>query len=149
MWEKSGYLLSGDRFLCGAENYPLHKAMVDHDQQRVKARGSGEIGDEVVRDLLEGAKGVGFDQDEREGGEVCVRLVLLACGTALNVLAYELRKTQPPELSSDELAGFEVARVTSSLVVMTVGKDGAMERVVQGDIDTSLVGEDVVVKPPI
>ena len=31
--EKEGcYPLSSDGFLCGAENYPLCKAMVDHDQ---------------------------------------------------------------------------------------------------------------------
>ena len=30
--EKSGYPFSGDGFLCGAENYPLCKAMVDHNQ---------------------------------------------------------------------------------------------------------------------
>ena len=28
-----------DHFLCGAENYPIHKPMVDHDQEKVKARG--------------------------------------------------------------------------------------------------------------
>ena len=32
MEKESSYSLSGDGFLCGAENYPLHKTMVDHDQ---------------------------------------------------------------------------------------------------------------------
>ena len=53
MEEEGGYSFSGDGFLCGAENYLLCKAMVDHDQQRVKAGGSGEASDEVTRDLLE------------------------------------------------------------------------------------------------
>ena len=70
--EKGGYLFSSDGFLCGVENYPLHKAMVDHDQQRVKTRGGGEVGDEVTRDLLEGMRGMGPDQGERGNGGVCV-----------------------------------------------------------------------------
>ena len=36
---------SGDGFLCGAENYPLSKAMVDHDQERVEAGRGGEVCD--------------------------------------------------------------------------------------------------------
>ena len=47
--EKEGsYPLSGDGFLCGAENYPLRKAMVDHDQQQIKTRGDREVSDEVA-----------------------------------------------------------------------------------------------------
>ena len=72
MEEKGDYPFGGDRFLSGAENYPLHKAMVNHDQQRIKAKGGGEIGDEVTRDLLEGARGVGLDWSERGDGGVCV-----------------------------------------------------------------------------
>ena len=53
MEKEGGYPLGGDGFLCRAENYPLCKAMVDHDQQGIKARGSREIGDEVTGDLLE------------------------------------------------------------------------------------------------
>ena len=70
--EKSGYSFSGDRFLDRAEDYPLRKAMVDHDQQGIKAGGSGEVGDQVTRDLLEGARGAGFDRGERGNGGVSV-----------------------------------------------------------------------------
>ena len=45
MEEKGGDPFGGDGFLSGAENYPLRKAMVYHDQERVKARGGGEVGD--------------------------------------------------------------------------------------------------------
>ena len=63
--EKEGcYPLDGDRFLSGAENYPLCKAIVNHDQQRVETRGGREIGDEVTGDLLEGVRGAGPDQSE-------------------------------------------------------------------------------------
>ena len=70
--------------------------MVDHNQQRIKTRGSREVGDKVIEDLLEGMRYVGLDQGERGNSRVYVGLVLLACGTALNMLSYELCKTWPP-----------------------------------------------------
>ena len=70
--EKGCYPFSGYGFFCGAENYPLHKAMVDHDQQRVKARGGGEVGDQVARDLLEGARHEKLDGGEQGNGRVSV-----------------------------------------------------------------------------
>ena len=60
---------------------------------------------------------------------MCVQLVLLTCGTALNVFLYKLCKAWPPEFSSDKLTGFEITRVSNSLVVMVVSEDGVMERV--------------------
>ena len=44
--------------------------MVNHNQQRVKAGGHGEVGDEVTRDLLEGVGGMGLDQGEWGDGGV-------------------------------------------------------------------------------
>ena len=61
MKKEGGYPVGSDCFLGGAENYPLRKAMVDHDQQGIKARGGREVGDQVTGDLLEGARGMGFD----------------------------------------------------------------------------------------
>ena len=139
MEEKGGYSFSGDCFLCGAENYPLCKAMVDHDQQGIKARGSGEVGDEITGDLLEGARRMGFDQGERRDGGVRVSLVLLAHGTAFNIFAYELRETRPPELRGDELAGLEITGVAGGLVVVAAGEDGTTERVLRGNIDMAFV----------
>ena len=40
-------------FGAGSENYPLHKAMVDHDHQGIMAGRWGEISDEVDGELLE------------------------------------------------------------------------------------------------
>ena len=45
----------GDGFLGRAKNYPLSKPMVYHDQERIKTRGDGEIGDKIAGNLLEGA----------------------------------------------------------------------------------------------
>ena len=42
-----------DVFGAGSKNYPLCKAMVDHDQQRIMAGGWGEISDEVNGKLSE------------------------------------------------------------------------------------------------
>ena len=60
--KEGGDSLGGDGFLGGAKNYPLSKPMVDHDQERVKAQGDGEVSDEIAGDLLEGARGDGFDR---------------------------------------------------------------------------------------
>jgi len=43
--EKGGNSFGGDRFLSGAENYPLSKAMVYHDQERIETGGGREVGD--------------------------------------------------------------------------------------------------------
>ena len=43
--EKGGNPFGSDGFLSRAENYPLSKSMVDHDQERVKAHGDREIRD--------------------------------------------------------------------------------------------------------
>ena len=59
--KEGGDSLGGDGFLGRAKNHPLSKPMVDHDQERVKARGDREISDEIAGDLLEGAGGDGFD----------------------------------------------------------------------------------------
>ena len=35
--KEDGYLFGRDGFLSGAENYPLCKAMVNHDQEKIEA----------------------------------------------------------------------------------------------------------------
>ena len=90
MEKEDGYPLSSDGFLYGVENHPLSKAMVDHNQQRVKARGSGEVGDKVAGDLLEGARGMGHDQGEWRDSGMHIQFVLLACSTAFDILSHKL-----------------------------------------------------------
>ena len=46
------------------KNYPLRKAMVYHDHDRVKACGGREIGDKVDGDLFEGAEGGRWDRHQ-------------------------------------------------------------------------------------
>ena len=59
--KERGDPLSSDGFLGRAKNHPLSKPVVYHDQERVKARGDREVGDEATGDLLEGARSDGFD----------------------------------------------------------------------------------------
>ena len=54
--EKGGDPFGGDGFLGRAENYPLSKPMIDHDQERVKACGDREICDQITGDLLKGVR---------------------------------------------------------------------------------------------
>ena len=120
--------------------------MVDHDQQRVKAGGKGKVGDQVTGNLLEGVRRMGLDQGEWGNGGVRVRLVLLACGTALNIFAHKMCETRPPKFGGDKLASLEIARVTCSLVVVTVGEDGAVKGLLWEYVDTTLVGQDVIIE---
>ena len=46
--KEGGDSFGGDRLLSRAKNHPLSKPMVYHDQERVKARGEREIGDEIT-----------------------------------------------------------------------------------------------------
>ena len=59
--KEGGDSFGGNRFLSRAKNHPLSKPMVYHDHERIEAGGHGEIRDKVAGDLLEGARGNGFD----------------------------------------------------------------------------------------
>ena len=67
---------SGCHFVAGLKFYPLQKAMVYHNQNRVEAIGDGEVSDEIHGDLL---KGVGALEEigARGGWDGCM-LTLLA-----------------------------------------------------------------------
>ena len=62
--KECSYSLNGDGLLCGAENYPLCKPVVNHNQQTIKAGRDREVGDQVARDLLEEVRGVGLNWSE-------------------------------------------------------------------------------------
>ena len=99
--------LGSSRFLSRAENYPLCKAMVDHDQERIKARGGGKIRDEIARQLLEWTGGGGTDGVKGRYRGVRVGLGLLTISASFDVLSYELGEARPPIVNCQELAGFE------------------------------------------
>jgi len=99
--EKGSDSFGGDGFLSGAENYPLSKAMVYHDQERIKACGGREIGDEIAGDLLEGSRGRGFNRGKWRYGGVCVGFILLAGGAAFYVFSNVGCEARPPEFRSN------------------------------------------------
>ena len=51
--KKLGNAGSINVFGTGRKDYPLHKAVVDHNHQGIMASGRGKIGDEVNRELPE------------------------------------------------------------------------------------------------
>ena len=76
--EQGGDSRGVDGFLGRAENYPLSKPMVNHDQKGIKIIGEGKVGDEITGDLLEGAGAGGCNREERGPRRMGVDLVLLA-----------------------------------------------------------------------
>jgi len=99
--EEGGNSLGGDSFLSGAENYPLSKAMVYHNQERIEAGGGGEVGDKIARDLLERPRGRGLNWSERWDSGVRVGFVLLADAAAFNILADVRSEARPSKLSGN------------------------------------------------
>ena len=141
--------LGGDGFLGRAKNDPLSKPMVDHDQERIEARGDREVRDKVTRDLLEGARSDRFNGRQGGCGGVRVNFVLLAQGTAFNIAADKRGESRPPEFSGDQLASFQEAGMAGGLMIMAAFEDGTAEGVVCRDVDTSLVSKDAGFDLPV
>ena len=62
--KKLGYSYGVHGFGARGKNYPLTKAMADHNHDRIKTVDRGEVGNEVDGEVLEGAralKGKGSD----------------------------------------------------------------------------------------
>ena len=49
-----------------------------------------------------------FDWSEWRNSGVCIGLVLLACGAALDIFMHKLHKARLPELYDNELVGLEI-----------------------------------------
>ena len=86
--EKEGDSFSGDSGFGRAENYPLSKPMVDHDQKCIKAKGRWQISNKVTEDLLKWLHCHKVDWSQRENSGMCIDLILLACSTSLNILVH-------------------------------------------------------------
>ena len=123
--------------------------MVDHDQKSIKAIGKGEVGDEITRDLLEGAGARGRNGEEWGPGRMGVHLVLLARGTAADITANVRGKARPPKLRSNKLASFEDTGVARSGMVMVTGYDRVAESSIRGDVDAALISQDPCIIMPI
>ena len=86
-------------FATRSKNYPLSKAMVDHDQDRIESRGRRKVGDEVDRELLEWERGGGRYRTEGQSGGMGVDFVLLTDRTFINKMFDEGGKSRPPVVS--------------------------------------------------
>ena len=138
--EECSDAFGSDVFLCRAENHPLSKPMVDHDQKGIEAGGRGKVSDKVTGDLLEGAGCGGANGGERWDGRVGVGLVLLAGCTAFDILADVGGQARPPELGRNKLSGFEITWMAGTVVVMAMLQNSVLEGVVIWDIDAALIG---------
>ena len=94
------------------KNYPLHKAMVDHDHDRIKTHRRREIGDEVNGQLFKWESDIGLYWEQRGHNRVCVGLVLLANRAAGDEVLHKDGETQPPEIPFQDRFGMKDTHVT-------------------------------------
>ena len=92
-------------FAARSKNYPLCKAMVDHNQDRIKSRERRKVGDEVDRELLEWESGGGWYRTEGWSGGVGVDLVLLTDRTSINKILDKEGKSWPPVVPFEDGLG--------------------------------------------
>ena len=110
--EKLGNSSSVNGFGARNKDYPLHKAMVNHDQDRIKAGGGKKICDNVNWELAEGERSGGRDGMERRRGGVSINLVLLADCTAIDKVFDKGGKTGPPVVVFEDSLCMEDTHMT-------------------------------------
>ena len=106
-----GDVRSGGGFVARAENYPLRKTVVYHDQNRIIAVGEGKVRDEIHRYLLEGAGAFRRDRGKWGVGRVGIDLIGLARGTAGDEFADEGGHAGPPVVFLEQGDSAEVSAV--------------------------------------
>ena len=99
-------------FLARRKNYPLRKAMVDHDHDRIKTRRGREVGDEVNGELLKGERDSGLDREQRGYHRMSIDLVLLADGATGDEVFDEGGEARPPEIPFQDCLGAKDTHVT-------------------------------------
>ena len=100
--EEQGSDSSGiDGFHSRAENHPLSKPMVDHDQKGIKTIRKGGVGDQIIGDLLKWARARGWNREKGRLGWMHIDFVLLARSTATDITADIGGEAWPPKLRSN------------------------------------------------
>ena len=110
--EQLGNSCSINGLMARCKNYPLRKAMVDHDHDRIKSHRRREVGDEVNGQLFERKGDVGLDWKQRWDNRVHVSLVLLAYRTAGDKVLHEGGETGPPEIPFQDCFRMKNTHVT-------------------------------------
>ena len=103
---------SVDGLLARCKNYSLSKAMVDHDHDRIKTRGGGEVGDEVNRELSKRERDRGLDREQRRDNRVSVGLVLLTDWATGDEVFDECGEARPSKITFQDCLGAEDTHVT-------------------------------------
>ena len=109
--KKLDYSCSVHGFGTRGKNYPLTKAMVDHDYERIKAIDWREVGDEVNEEVLEGARAL---EGKRSDGQDCRMdqdLMCLTNCTPGNIFLDVGGEARPPIILQKEGNGAEVSTV--------------------------------------
>ena len=107
-----GNSCSVNGLLARCKNYPLRKAMVDHDHDRIKSRRRREVGNEVNGQLFKRERYSGRDREQRWDNRVCVGLVLLANGATSDKVLHEGGETRPPEILFQDGFGMKDTHVS-------------------------------------
>ena len=153
-FEDSGEEQGGDSggingFLGRAENHPLSKPMVNHNQKGIKTIRKGEVGDQITGDLLKGAGAGGWNGKKWGTGRVSVDLVLLARSAAMDITANIRGEAWPPEFQDNKLVNFENTLVACDRMVM-VSSNNRMTKVGIGrDIHSALVRQNASIIAPV
>ena len=145
--EKLGYSCSIHGFGAEGENYPLTKAMIDHNHDRVQMIDWREVSDEVDREILEGVRafeGKGSDGWDHRIGE---DLVHLAHCTAGNIFPDISGKAGPPVIFGKEDDG--VKMTTMATFKGAVGGSDQIMAGQFGNVKASLVIESPVIESPV
>ena len=97
MFEKKlGYSYGIHGFGAGGENYPLTKAMVDHNHDRIKTVDQREIGNEVGRKVLKGVRALKGKESDGQDHRMGENLVCLANCTPGNIFPDIGGEARPP-----------------------------------------------------
>ena len=123
--------------------------MVHHNQKGIEPGRHWKIRNEVARDLAEGKGARGGNGVTGRCGRMCVHFVLLASGTASNKGTDKGSEAWPPKLGSNQLLGFEEARMSCGCVIVTMAENITAEITSRWDVDVALKSEDTVNVLPV
>ena len=98
-------------FGARSKNYPLCKAVVNYNHDRIETQGWWKVGDEVNGELFEKESGGGQYGTEEWRGGMGVDLVLLTDCTSINKVFDKGSKSWPPVVSFEDGLGAKDAHM--------------------------------------
>jgi hypothetical protein len=117
--------------------------MINDDQDGIESLGNREVGDKVHGALGKGAWfGASFDWKEARMRWAAVDLELLAMGTSLHELVYEMGQSRPEVVSLNGDPGGLLPGVSGSGEVVVLSGDFSAEIIVVGNVGGSFIGKE-------